>query len=128
MLQSDIGSPPAGIRTHYKYLEIQNSTDFVAEMDFLGKSNQWLQDKSDKNEISLINGALLGTKNSDGKRIFTEDLIKSTFINLDDNAYGLYIPWDELISRIALAWFVRLSPEQVLESNTFIGKQLLANN
>jgi len=111
-----------------KYLEIQNSTDFVAEMDFLGKPNQWLQNKCNNNEISLVNGSLLGTKNTDDKRIFTEDLIKSTFIDLNDNAFGLYIPWDELINRTALSWFVGLSPQQVLDSNTFIGKQLLANN
>jgi len=111
-----------------KYLEILNSTDFVAEMDFLGKPNQWLQNKCAKNEINLINGSLLGIKENDGKRIFTEDLIKSTFINLDVDAYGLYIPWDELINRHTLEWFVRLSPQQVLESNTFIGKTLLTNN
>lgn len=110
-----------------EYLEILNSTDFVAEMDFLGKPNQWLQNKCSKNEISLINGSLLGIKNNDNKRIFVDDLINPNFINLHDNAFGLYIPWDELINRTSLEWFVRLSPQQVLESNTFIGKQLLNN-
>jgi hypothetical protein len=110
-----------------EYLEVLNSTDFVAEMDFVGKPNQWLQNNCLKGDISLIDGSLLGTKNNDGKRIFVEELISSTFINLDDNAVGLYVPWDELINRTALEWFVRLSSKQVLESNTFIGKQLLNN-
>ena len=50
------------------------------------------------------------------------------FIKLNDEALGLYIPWNELINRTSLQWFVRLSPQQVLESDTIIGKQLLINN
>ena len=111
-----------------KHLEILNSKDFVAEMDFLGKSNKWLQEKCLNNEINLINGSLLGTKNSNEKLVFIEELISSSFIDLYDNAFGLYIPWNELINRTKLEWFSRLSPEQVLESNTAIGKYLLINS
>ena len=111
-----------------KYLEILNSKDFVAEMDFLGKSNKWLQNKCTNNEINLIDGYFLGTKNNNGNLIFADDLVESTFLDIKDDALGLYIPWNDLINRTALQWFVRLSPQQVLESDTNIGKYLLANN
>jgi hypothetical protein len=43
-------------------------------------------------------------------------------------AFGLYIPADEILSRINLQWFARLSPQQVLESNTVIARYLLLCN
>lgn len=111
-----------------KHQEIQNSSDFVAEMDFLGSINMWLNNAIKNNEINSINGSFIGTKNSGGQPILVDELLGSSYISLNDDTFGLYIPWNELINRTALQWFVRLSPEQVLESNTVIGKYLLASN
>ena len=111
-----------------KYLELLNSTDFTAEQDFLGKPSAWLMNAAKENKINIIDGRYLGTKKDCNSPIYIEELIGSTFIKLKPDALGLYIPWNELINRTALQWFVRLSPQQVLESNTLIGKYLLINN
>ena len=111
-----------------KYLEIANSKDFTAEVDFLGKINNWLNTKVNKSKINAINGQYLGTQDTCGSPIAVEELVGSSFIKLNDEALGLYVPWNDLINRTSLQWFVRLSPQQVLESNTVIGKYLLVNN
>ena len=110
-----------------KYLELLNSKDFTAEMDFIGRPNIWLNNNVINNNINLINGKLIGTKKECGQEIHAEELVGSSFINLDKEAYGLYIPWNQLINNISIQWFVRLSQEQVLRSNTMIGKFILIN-
>lgn len=111
-----------------KYLELLNSRDFTAEMDFIGKPNIWLNNEIINGSINLIDGKLIGTQKECGEIIYVDDLIGSSYVNLDKNAYGLYIPWSQLINRISSQWFVRLSPQQVLESDTVIGKYILVNS
>ena len=60
--------------------------------------------------------------------VYVDELIGSSFVNFKEDAIGIYIPWNEIINRTALQWFARLSPQQVLESDTIIGKNLLINN
>jgi len=116
------------MKEYIKFLEVQNSTDFVAQSDFLGKTNLWLNNAVNNNQINNINGFYIGTKKSCGKPVLIEELVGSSFVDLHDDALGLYVPWDELIERTSLQWFVRMSPQQVLESNTVIGKNLLINS
>ena len=99
--------------------------------DLLVRSNNY--EKGDKfilnkNVVYTPTGTLPYRKtNKDGEVINIEELVGSSFVDLCPNSLGLYIPWNELINRVNLQWFVRLSPEQVLKSNTFIGKKLLVN-
>jgi len=111
-----------------EYLEIVNSKDFTAQPDFLGVINQWLANEINNGNAISLEGSLVGTQKRDGSPIYVEELVGSTFIELHPQCIGLYIPWNELINRTSLQWFVRLSPEQVLTSNTMIGKYLLINN
>ena len=103
------------------------SKDFTSEMDFLGLINLLLEDNIKQNNILSISGCQLGIQRPNLSLIYAEELVGSTIIKLDPNAYGLYIPWDQLINRLNLQWFVRLSPEQVLESNTMIGNCIRNN-
>ena len=110
------------IQNFNNYLSELNSKDLTNEQDFLGKVNLWLETN---NTISIC-GRTIGTLKKDGSLIHVQELVGSTHFELADFAYGLYIPWDQLINRVSLGWFVRLSPEQVLRSNTMIAKYLLA--
>ena len=116
------------MKEYIEFLEQQNSTDFVGESDFLGKTNLWLNNAVNNDKINNINGFYIGTKKSCGSPVLVDDLVGSSFLDLHTDAVGLYIPWDELIIKTALQWFTRMSPEQVLKSNTVIGKQLLINS
>ena len=115
------------MQKYNNYLSGLASTDFTAEQDFLGKSNLWLEQHIQMNQVKCLSGISIGTQNKDGEVINIEELVGSSFVDLCPNSLGLYIPWNELINRVNLQWFVRLSPEQVLKSNTFIGKKLLVN-
>ena len=54
--------------------------------------------------------------------------MSDTNMELSKESFGLYIPADDLIKRRNFGWFVRMSPAQVLQSNTQIAKYLLAMN
>lgn len=111
------------MKNYIQYLNQINSNDFVAEQDFLGTANVWLE----RNNILKIDGTMIGTKNELGRPILIEDLLSDSFINIHDNAIGLYIPWYDIVNRIKFQWFSRLSEKQVLDSDTNIGKYILIN-
>ena len=47
------------------------------------------------------------------------------YLELYKGTYGILIPSNELLNRLNFGWFIRMSPKQVLESNTIIGNYLL---
>jgi hypothetical protein len=105
------------------------SKDYTNEMDFLGQCGRWCYSEILNGNMSAITSTMFGIQTaSGGNAILIDDLIGDQDIDLDKNALGLYIPERELLRRTAFGWFVRMSPEQVLESNTLIGKYLLYSN
>ena len=46
-------------------------------------------------------------------------------LKLHKGTFGLYIPSQDLLKRIKYQWFNRLSPSQILNSNTQIASHLL---
>jgi hypothetical protein len=71
---------------------------------------------------------LIGTKTVDGKPVIIEELLGEEDMDFNKEAYGIYIPEDQILNRLAYQWFARLSPRQVLTSNTVVGKYLLLSN
>jgi hypothetical protein len=115
------------LQSFHKYLLSLNTNDLTRTQDFLGLSNLWLETKVQSNEILSICGCKLGVQQKDKTLIYAEDLLSASYIELDKQAYGVYIPWDQLINRTSLQWFVKLTPEEVLNSNTILAKYLLIN-
>lgn len=110
-----------------KYLELMISNDYTDDSNFTGASDIWIFNKIKNKEVTLINGKLLGVKDNDNKPVILDRLFSNTFIELNKNSFGLYIPHDEILRRTAYQWFARLNPKQVLETNNMIGKYLLTN-
>jgi hypothetical protein len=75
-------------------------------------------------KFTAVNGRLIGTKTSKGKQILLEDLMSDDYLDLDQEAYGIYIPADEVLSRPKYQWFAHLSSEDVLKSTAVIVKYL----
>ena len=113
---------------YIQYMEKINSTDFTEESQFTGGSEKWFYEKILQKQINMIPATTLGTKDVRGKPITLEQLMSDSFIDINKNAVGLYIPEDEILKRTTYQWFTRLSTEQVLESDTLIGKYLLLSN
>lgn len=123
-----IGCKPGCVKIQslISYLQVLQSRDFVAEQDFLGLVNNWLNINVLSKDINIIDGMFIGTKDTNGKPVLIEELISSNYIDMHDNICGVYIPWDELINRKKYQWFSKLTPHEVLESDTNISRFLLA--
>jgi hypothetical protein len=77
--------------------------------------------------VNLIKPDLIGVRDAEDKPVLLDDLMSdSTNIQFAKENFGLYIPASELIKRRNFGWFIRMSPKQVLESNTQIAKYMLA--
>ena len=104
------------------------SSDYTSQVDFLGDFNRWCNTRAQKGQIKIIPGKLIGTKTMDDNVILVDDLLSNDYIDLYPQAYGIYIPSNEILNRRHYEWFVRLSPKQVLESNVIISKYILLSS
>jgi hypothetical protein len=111
-----------------KHLEIMVNKDHTFSSKLEGQVSNWLYNKAEKGEINYIDGKFMGTRNSENKAIDLGSLLGYSYLDMNSNAYGLYIPRKDLLKRTAYNWFVYLNTQQVLTSNTNIGKYLLISN
>ena len=109
------------------YIQIMISQDYTSEALFDGTVNRKCFELIEKNKVNKICGGMLGVKSKMGGPIAIDDLMGSTYISFMPNLYGIYIPAYQLLKRTKFEWFPRMSEQQVLESNTIIGKLLLTN-
>ncbi len=111
-----------------KHLEILVNSDNTNSLKLEGQVTNWLYNKAENGEINYIDGKFLGTRDSKNKKIDLSSLMGSSYLDLNINAYGLYIPHKELLKRTAYNWFLYLNTKEILESNTNVGKYLLISN
>ena len=122
-----IGCPKKShkMKEFIEYLEIINSNDFTSAFDFIEKDRVWIINKVQENYILCIDGSIIGSKNNKNRPINIDDLISEQTPDISNDALCIVIDEKELLSRTKYNWFCRLSPEQVLNSNTAIGTMLL---
>jgi len=101
------------------------SQNYSADVKFLGFYEKWCKARIENSRINLIDGIEIGTKTINEKQIIVDDLMSNNYLDLYEETYGILIPSEELLNRIKFEWFVRMSPKQVLESDTIIGNYLL---
>lgn len=111
-----------------EFMQRVNSTDFTADVKFLGEFDRWCNTRISTGEINLIDGKEIGTKNTDNNPILLEDLMSNSYLKIYPNTHGILIPADELLKRRKYQWFTRMSSKQVLESDIIIGNYLLLYN
>jgi hypothetical protein len=118
------------MQQYIAYLEPLVTSDYTNEYEFLGQNDRWLYKQlvSSPPKMSMLCGTLIGTKTADGKPVVIEALLGEEDVDFAKGAYGIYIPADQILNRLAFQWFARLSPRQVLTSNTVVGKYLLLSN
>lgn len=113
------------LKDFINFIQINSSYDMTAETKFLDIYNNWIYDKILQKQINLIDGQLIGTKTIDNKQIILDDLMSNNYLNIYTNTYGIFLCSRELNQRLQYGWFIRMSPKQVLESDTIIGNYLL---
>ena len=102
--------------------------DNTNAMDCVGSIQQWCNNMVSKKKIVMVNAELIGVRDEKGDMVRTEELISNSYLTFNTHAYGILIPSDEILNRSSYQWFSRLSAEQVLTSNTIIGKFILVAN
>ena len=115
------------MKEYMDYLMNLNSHDQTQDMDFTGETTRWWLSKqaATPTAVSLIPAEELGAKTTTNKPVLIEELLADQDVPLSPTAAGIYIPEQDILKRSKFQWFARLSPKQVLESHTLIGKYLL---
>jgi len=102
--------------------------DHTRDIDMSNKLGTMCNNLIRIGKATRVNAELLGMRDRAGKKVDVEDLMGNSFIEFTSHAYGILLPANEILTRTAYQWFVRLSAEQVLTSNTIIGKYILVAN
>jgi len=110
------------------FMQRTTSTDYTDQSVFLGDFNRWCNTRIGRGKINLIDGIDIGTKDMNKQQILVEHLLGQDFIDLYPQAYGIYIPADEILNRRQYEWFARMSPTQIIQGNMIISKYIILAN
>jgi len=113
------------VRELCNFIQRTASHDYTADVKFLGEYDKWTKQRIENGRINLVDGVEIGTKTMEDKQIVIEDLMSNHYLDLYQGAYGILIPAEEVLSRRKYEWFARMSPKQVMESDTIIGNYIL---
>jgi hypothetical protein len=111
---------------YVNFLEKTVSADYTNEMEFTGETDKWLYEHVREKQVMSLDVKYFGAKMTNGKPVLLDNLLSDDDdFELPKGGYGVYVPSDKLLLRTNLQWFARLSPEQVLQSNTVLARYLL---
>ena len=113
------------VRELCNFIQRTASHDYTADSKFLGEFDKWCKERIHSGKINMIEGVEIGTKTVDEKQIIVDDLMSNNYLDLYQGTYGILIPSEEILSRNKFEWFARMSPKQVMESDTIIGNYIL---
>jgi hypothetical protein len=113
------------IRELCNFIQRTSSHDYTADTKFLGDYDKWCKQRIENGKINMIEGIEIGTKTTDEKQIIVDDLMSNNYLDLYQGTYGILIPSEEILNRNKFEWFARMSPKQVMESDTIIGNYIL---
>ena len=113
------------VRELCNFIQRTASHDYTADSKFLGEFDKWSKERIHSGKINMIEGVEIGTKTVDEKQIIVDDLMSNHYLDLYQGTYGILIPSEEILNRHKFEWFARLSPKQVMETDTIIGNYFL---
>ena len=115
------------IDRYIEYLQRMISEDYTAQSVFNGSICKWFMEQKD-DSITVIGANMLGVIDNDNKVVTIERLAGNSYVSLNSCACGIYFPARELLNRTSFQWLARLSPAQMLNSDTVMGKVLLVGS
>ena len=95
---------------------------FQSQSEFTGESSEWLLQRIESGEINLLDGTNVGVKTKERTKILLEELMEEAPLDLVPGCYGIYIPADEVLSRIKYQWLANLSEDELLQSSPILAK------
>lgn len=113
------------ILDYIKYLKIKNGNyHLCAEFDM--GSSTWFLEMYNNSKINIINSRLVGVKTKDSKPILIDELFEEEYINIDENAYGVYIPADDVLIRSKFLWFAYIKETDIIDKRNYICRYISA--
>jgi hypothetical protein len=97
---------------------------FQDQTKFTGASALWFLNAVENYKINLMMGEYVGVKTTTRKAITLDDLMEETTLDLFPNAYGLYIPEDEILLRNKYQWFASMPSDYLIETNMAVSRYL----
>jgi len=117
-LSADIGFIAAKKHSHtlnniVKHLESVAADDLTSASVFIGETSMFIKDKLlEPGYAKIVAGSQLGVLKDDGSQVQIEELLGTEPIDFNKNMYGIWIPWQQILSRSAYQWFSRMSVKQ----------------
>jgi hypothetical protein len=107
-----------------KYIEYLED---IALKDFGEASIHYSANYFMKNNIPILDGALIGLRDAANKPISLDQLMSSKELKLRSDAIGLYMPHEELLHRKTYQWYCYLNEKDVLEAHVAFSYYILKN-
>lgn len=105
-----------------EFLELKISDDYTAQSAFLGDFDRWCQQQVQKKRVRLVPATDMGVRTVDGEPVTVEMLLGQDYVHFYSGMAGIWIPADTILKRRAYAWFARMSPAQILDSQFILAK------
>jgi hypothetical protein len=97
---------------------------FTNEHEFIGDVSAWCLAEIDKNNMNLVNGAIIGIKTAKGEPILLDDLMSDIYIDVSTSCIGIAVPGEEALRRTKYQWLPVISAEEVLKSDFMLAKYI----
>lgn len=81
-----------------------------------------------RNQIFIVDGTVFGTKDNKGQNVTLDDLMSNQKISLPEYNVGLYMPYQELMTRNYYKWYCKMSERQVLKTNCAFSYYMIENS
>ena len=107
------------------YLAILFTNDYSDEINIEDQINKWLFNETQSNNINYIDGKYIGTKDNKNNVLQLEELLGTSRLDINEKAYCIYIPRNDILKRNSYSYYASLSNKEVLEANVNISKYLL---
>lgn len=107
------------------YMEVLCSEDFTDAATILGKIQDWCRCRINDGTVDLVDGSLIGIKTVKNKPILLDNLFEESPLDINKQAYGLYIPQDDLLKRNQFNWFCSLEPEEIPTITAVLGRYFM---
>jgi hypothetical protein len=108
-----------------KYQEYKKSSMFIEnEQEILGTNNQLCIKLINEGKMNVIDGSLIGIKDTNGNTILIEDLFEDKLLDLTQNCFGIYLDDEEILKRNKYNWFCNMNEQQILDTKIAITKYI----
>jgi hypothetical protein len=110
------------VKDFINFMQVEISSDFTNENNFLGNFNKWCLNKINQNYLNLIEGNLTGIKTLENEAVTVETLLSDNYIHFYPKTYGIWISQKDVLNRVHYEWFARMSTDQIFDSQFILAK------